>query len=81
MSGLEIRAYLGLNKPQITCLFKDLYEEIIIRNPKQVGLIGSRWSLEFRVVRFRDQRFGSGVYLWLRTEVLFFRLWVFRVEG
>ena len=29
-------------RPQRTYLFKDLYKEIIIRSPKQVGSLGSR---------------------------------------
>ena len=32
----------GLPGPQRTYLFKDLYKEIIIRNPKKEGFIGLR---------------------------------------
>ena len=31
--------------PQITYPFRDLYREIIIRNPKKVGSLGSRCGL------------------------------------
>ena len=36
------RAYLN---PKITYLFKDSYKEFILRNPKKVGSLGSRYRV------------------------------------
>ena len=37
--GLEVQ---GIPAPWITLLFSDLFQEIIVRNPKMVGSLGSR---------------------------------------
>ena len=42
---------MGVSRPQRTYLFKDLYKDITIRNPKKEGFIIYRVKVGFRTTR------------------------------
>ena len=61
-SGLGIpevcQEVVELPEPYVTYLFKDLYKEIIIRSPKKVGSVGSRYTIISREVAAKMSQLG-----------------------